>query len=140
MKRFNLVRDHVGIVLTAMRNIIVCVMVLCSCSNFIPLQDCGDIPNISVEGIVIDIDGQPINNAEIQIHSMNENLCPNASDFDSITIQSQADGGFSYTIPYMSEGEIITFNVSHEGYGNFSTRGTYTLFDEEIEIMLFPNK
>ena len=117
--------------------IVLWILIVTACSNFIPAQDCGDVPNVIVVGTVFDTNHEPIDNADIQIRSTNENLCPNASDFDSITFQSQVDGTFNYAIDGISEGEIITFNVSHEGYGNFSTLGTYTLFDEDIEVQLF---
>ena len=109
-----------------------------SCSDFIPMQDCGHVLNISVEGIVIDIDNQPIDNAEIQIRSKNQNLCPNAPEFETVVISSQADGTFNHIIDGMSEGEIIIFIVSADGYNSFSLWGTYPIFDEEIEVQLFP--
>ena len=126
--------------LTNMRYIVVCVLVLGSCSNFIPLQDCGHVSDIKVEGIVVDINGWPIANAEIKISSTNENLCPNAPDFDSVVTKSQEDGRFDYTFGGMSEGEIIVFEVSAKGYLKYSTSSTYTLFDEEIEVELFPHE
>ena len=117
---------------------VLCMLLFSSCSDFMPLQDCGHVLNINVEGLVIDIDDQPIDNAEIQIRSKNQNLCPNAPEFETVVISSQADGTFNHIIDGMSEGEIIIFIVSADGKGDFSTVGTYTLFDEEIKVQLFP--
>lgn len=107
------------------------------CSGFIPVQDCGTVPNVHVRGVVVDYNDHPIENATIRIRS-ERSTCPNAVAIEPIVIQTESDGSFDYTIEWISEGDIMKVSVTSKGYRGISRIGTYPIFDEDFDVMLFP--
>lgn len=106
-----------------------------SCS-MIPAQDCGNIINLSVMGTVADADGNPVENAQIVIESVQESRCYKAASFETLMLVTDENGRFTGVIPIISEDEGIALRASAPGYQDTERRGTYVLFDDDLAIAL----
>jgi hypothetical protein len=109
-------------------------MLLCGC---IPLQDCGVVASVNVQGLVVDADNNPVSEAKISIVSQGTFQCPNSTPITDIDLVTDENGEFSHIILVIAEDDTVSIKVEAEGYTIYQTTGTYTIFANDIKIVLY---